>query len=662
MKKLRVGIIYGGRSGEHEVSVASAASIFKHLDRDAYEPVADPHREGRPLDAARSAARRRSRPPRSSSRRARARAPAAGRDTCCAVPSRTRDHVERRPPSRATVSRRASSPAWPRRGVSGAARPVRRRRHGAGPARARQRCRTSAPGVLASAAGMDKAVMKVLFAARGLPVCDWHDFVRADWERDRAGVIEGDRAAGAAGVREAGQPRIERRHLEGQDRAELWCRRSSWRSQFDRKVVVEAAVPNAREIECAVLGNDEPKTSVPGEIIPSREFYDYEAKYLDEDSQDGDSGRPRRATQVAEVQRLAIEAFRAIDCGRHGARRLPAGARQRRRSSSTRSTPSPASRPSACTRRCGRPSGVALPGARRSADPARAGAPRRKAAAADQRVVNRSATALAPSLPGAVVPGAGVPPGRCTAPQHGHHRRSGVARAYDLILDADFDELTKTLPATCPPAPVVACRGLEALSLWWQIQLDPDNRSARRALPGRGRRPRSPKPSAWTAAEPRARRSVVLSRRRLRRARAVPGAAAASGLPPPATASGSRKRSSGRWRSTRDARRRVRHRHVSLLRRRRAGDLQVPALPAAAAGRRSRRRARQLERAASSACWCAAKRISDPRALSLVRAASRSEALAIDRADCRRAIRTTRCSGRSRPRSSTSTSTITPPA
>src|SRR6185295_4836620 len=55
-------------------------------------------------------------------------------------------------------------------------------------------------------------------------------------------------------------------------------------AEFDRKIVIEAAVPRAREIECAVLGNDEPEASVPGEIIPSREFYDYEAKYLDEGS------------------------------------------------------------------------------------------------------------------------------------------------------------------------------------------------------------------------------------------------------------------------------------------------------------------------------------------------------------------------------------------
>jgi D-alanine-D-alanine ligase len=81
---------------------------------------------------------------------------------------------------------------------------------------------------------------------------------------------------------------------------------------FDRKVVVEAAVPQAREIECAVLGNDDPETSVPGEILPSREFYDYEAKYLDEGSKTVIPADLPPAT-VAEVQRLSIEAFRAID-------------------------------------------------------------------------------------------------------------------------------------------------------------------------------------------------------------------------------------------------------------------------------------------------------------------------------------------------------------
>jgi len=84
-------------------------------------------------------------------------------------------------------------------------------------------------------------------------------------------------------------------------------------AQFDRKVVVEAAVADAREIECAVLGNDEPESSVPGEVIPGREFYDYEAKYLDNTSQ---TVIPADLPEVtaAEVRRLSIAAFQAIDC------------------------------------------------------------------------------------------------------------------------------------------------------------------------------------------------------------------------------------------------------------------------------------------------------------------------------------------------------------
>jgi tetratricopeptide (TPR) repeat protein len=74
-------------------------------------------------------------------------------------------------------------------------------------------------------------------------------------------------------------------------------------------------------------------------------------------------------------------------------------------------------------------------------------------------------------LPGAVALGAQP------APIRGITASDKVARAYDLILDANFDELKKTLPGTCPPAPMVACRGLEALSLWWQIQIDPDVRT-----------------------------------------------------------------------------------------------------------------------------------------------------------------------------------------
>jgi D-alanine-D-alanine ligase len=83
-------------------------------------------------------------------------------------------------------------------------------------------------------------------------------------------------------------------------------------AEFDRKIVVEAGVPQAREIECAVLGNDEPEASVPGEIVPSREFYDYEAKYLN-DASKLIIPAPLTETHSEEVRRLAIAAFKAID-------------------------------------------------------------------------------------------------------------------------------------------------------------------------------------------------------------------------------------------------------------------------------------------------------------------------------------------------------------
>ncbi len=166
-------------------------------------------------------------------------------------------------------------------------------------------------GVLASAAGMDKSIMKLLFAGRGLPVCRSQDFVRPEWDRNRAAVLQRLGALGlpvfvkpanlgsSVGISKVKTP------------AEL-VPAIELAFQFDRKIIVEAAVPRAREIECAVLGNDDPQTSVPGEILPSREFYDYEAKYLDDGSKTVIPADLPQAT-VAEVQRLAVEAFRAID-------------------------------------------------------------------------------------------------------------------------------------------------------------------------------------------------------------------------------------------------------------------------------------------------------------------------------------------------------------
>jgi D-alanine-D-alanine ligase len=167
-------------------------------------------------------------------------------------------------------------------------------------------------GVLASAVGMDKAVMKVLFAARGLPVCPYRVFLRHEWETAADGIVADleKRLAFPMFVKPANLGSSVG-ISKAKDRAGL-REAVALAGSFDRKIVVEAAVPNAREIECAVLGNDEPDASVPGEIVPSREFYDYEAKYLDEGSKaivPADLPKP----VADQVRQLSIEAFKAID-------------------------------------------------------------------------------------------------------------------------------------------------------------------------------------------------------------------------------------------------------------------------------------------------------------------------------------------------------------
>ncbi len=167
-------------------------------------------------------------------------------------------------------------------------------------------------GVLASAVGMDKAVMKLVFAARGLPVCDYEVVLKRDWQRDERAVmktvanrlgfpvfVKPANLGSSVGISKA------KHAVELRDAIAL-------AAEFDRKVVIEAAVPNAREIECAVLGNDEPEASVPGEIIPSREFYDYEAKYLDAASTTRIPA-PLTEAQTRDVRAMAIAAFKAID-------------------------------------------------------------------------------------------------------------------------------------------------------------------------------------------------------------------------------------------------------------------------------------------------------------------------------------------------------------
>ncbi len=168
-------------------------------------------------------------------------------------------------------------------------------------------------GVLGSAVGMDKAVMKVLFAAHGLPIVRHVAFLGHEWRGGREDMVA--RVASTLGFPVFVKPANlgSSVGISRAQTAEEFVAGVELALQFDRKVVVEAAVPHAREIECAVLGNDVPEASVPGEIVPSRDFYDYESKYLDGSSREIIPA-PLDEDQSAAVRRMALDAFRAVDC------------------------------------------------------------------------------------------------------------------------------------------------------------------------------------------------------------------------------------------------------------------------------------------------------------------------------------------------------------
>jgi D-alanine-D-alanine ligase len=171
-------------------------------------------------------------------------------------------------------------------------------------------------GVLGSAVGMDKAVFKDVMQAHGLPIVDHVVIKRKEWDASPERIVED--VASSLGFPVFTKPANLGSSVgicKCQDRASL-ADGLAEAARYDRKLIVEAAVPAAREIEVSVLGNDDPIVSVPGEVVPSREFYSYEAKYLDEGD---DASRllipaPISSTLTGLVRELAIKAYLAIDC------------------------------------------------------------------------------------------------------------------------------------------------------------------------------------------------------------------------------------------------------------------------------------------------------------------------------------------------------------
>jgi len=323
MKRLRVGVIYGGRSGEHEVSLASAAAVFAHLDRQRYEPVPIRiEKDGRWALAERAPSAMSAAEVIEHARLEAGRAPRAAREVHLMArpsdePLLSIDRGSERSGDRKTAVERSDGQGAVVQSMGlDVVFPVLHGPYGEDGTVQGLLELANLPyvgcGVLASAVGMDKGMMKVVFAQHGLPQVDYAVVLRSEWARDRAGIRETmlARLAMPLFVKPANlgsSVGISKVHDAGELDAAL-----DLAAGFDRKIVVEAGVKNAREIECAVLGNDAPEASIAGEIVPSREFYDYEAKYLDEGSKTLIPA-DLTAAQLADVQRLSKAAFLAID-------------------------------------------------------------------------------------------------------------------------------------------------------------------------------------------------------------------------------------------------------------------------------------------------------------------------------------------------------------
>jgi len=288
-KRLRVGVLFGGRSGEHEVSLASAASVIRGLDPDKYEPVPiGITKEGHWL---------------------------VGQGAQKMLPEVLRTG------QRVTMTADPTDAALVRLDGSGGGQrldvvfPVMHGTFGEDGTIQGLLDLASLPfvgaGVLGSAIAMDKDVSKKLLRAAKIPVVPWLAIRRDDWERAPFEVVQQIEKEFSYPVfvkpatlgSSVGMTKV---HAHDELTPAL-----NLAAEFAMKIMVELAV-NAREIEVSVLGNRDPQASIPGEIVPHREFYDYAAKYLEEGTQLLIPAKLTEA-QIKRLQKYAIAAFRTLE-------------------------------------------------------------------------------------------------------------------------------------------------------------------------------------------------------------------------------------------------------------------------------------------------------------------------------------------------------------
>ena len=252
MKKLKIAVIYGGVSGEHEVSLKSAAAVMAGLDKKRYDVL--PVKIGKNGRAQKS------------------------RDVlACDVAFPLIHGTGGEDGSLQGVLELGNIPYV-------------------------------GSGVLGSAIGMDKVIQKQILERAGFPIARYEYFLATDWQHDAQSIVariekrigypcfvKPANLGSSVGISKAHHQKELRRGIIDALR-------------YDRKIVVEKGVPEAREIECAMLGNDEPRASVLGEIVPSNEFYDYAAKYIDGASREIIPAQLSK-TVATKIRTMATRAF-----------------------------------------------------------------------------------------------------------------------------------------------------------------------------------------------------------------------------------------------------------------------------------------------------------------------------------------------------------------
>lgn len=296
-KKIKIGVIFGGHSAEHEVSLVSAASVIKNLDNSKYEVIPiGITKEGRWLSSGETLKLLKE-GNKGNREVEKIIIPDPNQKSLVKVNEHFATHQEKTKID--IIFPVLHGPYGEDGTIQGLFELANIPYVGA--------------GVLGSSVGMDKVVQKQILRQKRLPVVDWIHFIKKDWLKNKQGIIKEikNKISFPLFVKPANMGSsvgITKVHHQKELAPAI-----NLALKYDRKVLVEKAVEPNRDIEVSVLGNDNPKASVPGAIVSSNEFYDYDAKYVDGKSK-AIIPAPLSKKLTQKIRQLAVETFKALDC------------------------------------------------------------------------------------------------------------------------------------------------------------------------------------------------------------------------------------------------------------------------------------------------------------------------------------------------------------